>query len=480
MARRARLIFNLESLDSSKLGELIKEEWDNKYLMKDFFVEIFSTFEELTKYIDSRVVYRHYLKIFKSLGSGAYGNVVSATLVKRTIDQYLAIKFTDGEYKIIERDYQILKLLNQYDYPIFGHVYAFINCSSPIVQGIGSIKSFCANLDSSTIISSRIPGETLDAFLNTLSVDEIMKILIITFYYLHQASIDLGFTHYDLHIGNILFQKVDPIMIPIGDRWILIDKMPFIIDFGLARINGIAMLTRFEGYGVNKDVNPDYDNHRLITNILNRCKRTHFEELKWMASFFYSGEINPIKIEMIQKGGFLLPRGKINFFDWFINHEKVIPYLVDSPQDIHQYGDYPDTPITEKLELNSEEFHNLEQWLFYYLMGGNKYQNQASNIIDDEIEKFNRYVDDVRDNIQIKKYNIIELSEVLTDIYCRRDVLEKSTQVLDSNISIDEDEIDYSNYKADYKRYIAENKNMKKKLFFQPEDFPEDLPRRRK
>lgn len=79
---------------------------------------------------------------------------------------------------------------------------------------------------------------SLDSYVKKCTAQQFMDILIQIMYALKIAHERVGFTHYDLHTGNILVRDYDRELfyIPYEDRYVFASKIATIIDYGMSHV----------------------------------------------------------------------------------------------------------------------------------------------------------------------------------------------------------------------------------------------------
>jgi hypothetical protein len=73
-------------------------------------------------------------------------------------------------------------------------------------------------------------------YVATSSINDVYLLLLQIILAIRTANRKFGFTHYDLHVGNILLKKVPPTEITYDETSIVVDCIAVIIDYGRSRV----------------------------------------------------------------------------------------------------------------------------------------------------------------------------------------------------------------------------------------------------
>jgi serine/threonine protein kinase len=132
--------------------------------------------------------------------------------------------------------------------PNYAYIYGIFECSG-IPQNTkkgAEIKNYC-NPDAANVAAyvlyENVPGPTLESNIRTMSADDFVNIYFQTLCALNVGNINIDFTHFDLHCGNIVLRKIEGgihgIKYPtkdFGDIYLYTDTIATIIDLGSAHI----------------------------------------------------------------------------------------------------------------------------------------------------------------------------------------------------------------------------------------------------
>ncbi len=135
----------------------------------------------------------------------------------------------------------VVKELNKKEYKLNG--FSKLIAYSPITEGAqyeyirDSIEE---NMDIDAVIFKYINGVSFKDFLKVCDIDQFISVLQQIVYTLYEANVVVGFTHYDLHLSNIM---VETLKIPINKYYSYLNKtittkyVMTIIDAGVSFIN---------------------------------------------------------------------------------------------------------------------------------------------------------------------------------------------------------------------------------------------------
>jgi len=266
---RLLVLLNLNQIDCERLHEQLKDEWDNIYLqnfLEDLF-DVLMSYGEISK--APQEAYRYYIHVNNVLGTGVQG-VVSAGLFGTCKDSLFAIKNTKAkDNRDLIREFVVGRELSTLSNPVFTRIYTIFPCSRAL-DSEKKVISFCQTGEQYTIGFQLLKGKTL---LETeLNASQFEIIFIILLSALYQAS-QLEFTHHDLHNENVFIRKLDkPMLVPISIpgvdiEYVITEYYPFILDYGLARINtryGSVLPDGYQKFGIRDEYVPMYDIYKLL------------------------------------------------------------------------------------------------------------------------------------------------------------------------------------------------------------------------
>jgi serine/threonine protein kinase len=236
----------LKNFDINRIIKLSKSEF-----FSEKQVEFFKYFSKSILRFDKRN-YRFYSKLrywfrnFRKVSSGSYGSVYSASL-RGSKEKLFVFKFTKSEYDdpLIEKSFTVHEYFVSHYFinglrkkcPNFSMTFGLLECSSPdLVFGTPFEPITC-------IVYENIhPSKTLYNVLRKgISLRDFLCILIQICLSLYLACSEFGFTHNDLHLGNVLIKEYkQTLYIPYyykGRKIYVSGKyLAVIIDYGMSRI----------------------------------------------------------------------------------------------------------------------------------------------------------------------------------------------------------------------------------------------------
>lgn len=352
----------LKNFDIQKFFELDKE-----ILYTPDSVDFFNYFTKAVLFSD-RKNYRIYRRIrywiedLKSISKGAYGSTYSAKVAGLTGDssRLFILKFDKkGDKEIYLHEYFIgnffVNKLRKYC-PNFSMVFALIKCSLPeSIFGFGREYKKISCL----VYEYIYPATTLAKFLGNCSLDDFISIFLQIVFALKIAAEKFGFTHNDLHLGNIMIKELEKqTMIPYqykGQKiYIYTKTLAVVIDYGLSRVE--IKSKNFGPYGVPYNTINSYEKCYPIKDIFSmlldtaRLSGNHYKNNKCfdfvnniIRNFFISGITDPKRYEKLMEKTWTYPflphlegsKGIDIFIDWlFENFGEFTNKLIFSEEDI--------------------------------------------------------------------------------------------------------------------------------------------------
>jgi serine/threonine protein kinase len=269
----------INSYDKKKLHKLLSEQFYNPDLldMVSCMVDYIALIPDYDQLAGRQMRIRNLITDLRTLASGTYGQVFEAGLLHGSKD--FIIKVPRGRYGDLLHEYFVGRFLNELRGTIsnFAYTYAGFTCSPPILtNNLGGINiptiNWCARKPGvQYIVQERIPGKAMRQLLSKISPNVFMQIFLQIILSLAEAHKRFGFTHYDLHGGNVILRDTGtPISMafpsPSGEIYITSQYVATIIDFGNAfikvNINGEKQTFGkhfLEHYGITRRSFPLYD-----------------------------------------------------------------------------------------------------------------------------------------------------------------------------------------------------------------------------
>ncbi len=290
--------------------------------------------------------------------------------------------------------------------PNYMYVYGYFNCNPPIIKGFDvETTSWCSKSagthESSYLITEYIRDSVpYNEFLidPDTSVFDITVVLYQLFNALSLAYLYYGYTHYDLHFGNVLVRKFNrKVSIPYLDSntkvqgYFVSNYIPYIIDYGYSRIkvgNMPFAKIGLEKMGIDSSKSfPMMDVYKFICfsgYVLHRSKpKTEFNKTKYkffdkLFSFFNEGALEKrVNKKLSNKNDFFVPDNKyINityyaYIEWMSKLEK-IPDVIIRDIAYLKNNNIILSPINNKLDICK----------FYDLVGSDKGPKTAFEYCD--------------------------------------------------------------------------------------------------
>jgi len=212
--------------------------------------------------------------------------------------------------------------------PNFMHTYGAFMCSPPVLDKEGKVIAWCPNKTDSVayLVLENIQDSTgLDYLAWDLNEDEFLQIYLQVLNALNVAYKEFDFTHYDLHAGNVIIQRLSydvliPFYLPDGRTlYIKTRYLIRIIDYGMSHI--YLQGQHFGRYGleyagINAEASfPMHDAYKLLFFTyyysLNKLEENKIVEKRSLSSlseivneiyeFFKEGKIAKQRIEEREK-----------------------------------------------------------------------------------------------------------------------------------------------------------------------------------
>jgi hypothetical protein len=130
--------------------------------------------------------------------------------------------------------------------PNFMHTYGSFMCTPPILDEYNRVVSWCPNGKTNKItyliLENIVDAESLESMAPTITSTEFLQVYLQILNSLNLAYKKYDFTHYDLHAGNVLIQKLPylvsiPLYHPNGRTlYIKTNLLARIIDYGMSHV----------------------------------------------------------------------------------------------------------------------------------------------------------------------------------------------------------------------------------------------------
>jgi hypothetical protein len=235
----------------------------NSLLMtnRDDIIKFENAFDQLFK--SNKSLLSEILKVKKILSQSSVNGIVSILTIGNS---NLLMKYAANEMRSDPSSYEYyvgLTLNNLRKKNVFGFslLYGRVRCSFNELNG-----EFCKNENKKTLLFYefvRSENDKIQSLYNYITTEpienerelkryeeNILNILLFLLYSLQTAQDDYGFTHYDLHLDNILLIKLEQprdftIEYNKKNYTLRLGYLPFIIDFGRSHINKSTKINEF-------------------------------------------------------------------------------------------------------------------------------------------------------------------------------------------------------------------------------------------
>lgn len=429
-------LFNIFSFVTRPINNYLEKK-RHSYQLHESLRTLFLLVRQAVQYvpgITEQEIYTNFFNLDIILGKGQYGIVFHGSFlnengfaVKSQPDsnlEFVKIEKTDvfryqklvrfttvkQEYnKKLLKEYLINRYLNLFDIPIFQQTYTFINCSRPIYNDMDVI-SFCTVDEPGVIISQKINGPLLTEWVKKATRDDILIVLIILLYNLDMIHSKTGFTHYDLHTGNVIVETYpDKFSFRIADKYVSSRFVPKIIDFGLARIEIGGTVFHHQGLesvGITSEPNIMYDVYKLIMFLL-----VYNDSNIFLATPFFGRPVTReyiIDLQNSKKRPFVNGDGKQKYKDRYfappdnfsLTIDEYLHFFYERPEvkrllggnRTHPEYGLDETDFYKLLNIDCDKYifpvENLYQKYIFELGSGPKYQEILTLRIDTEGKYF--------------------------------------------------------------------------------------------
>jgi hypothetical protein len=243
---------------------------------------------------------KYYLKHLTRIGvNSAFGTVYSADL--KEISGITAIKVAVENTNLTHELFIAIFGTNDLRefIPNFAWTYGGFKCTSPVDDG-KSIISYCRDTGNKYdyLLLENIVSISMPEFIVNNTADEFINFYLQILYALHKANQSIDFTHYDLHIGNVLAKEyTHPQSIlydtESGQEWCNTKYIGMIIDFGRAHItfkDKSYGLYGYQKFGVLPDYSfPLFDAYKFLCfclSVMQSTDRDKFNYVSPILSFF--------------------------------------------------------------------------------------------------------------------------------------------------------------------------------------------------
>lgn len=413
-------------------------------------------------------LYGNLFNVNMFLGKGVYGQVFGAHfineegfVIKSNVDtdlKYIKITQTNTiNYKKLDRfngakqelrkdllrEYLINRYLNTFNLPIFQQAYSYINCSRIITNDRNESVSFCTVSEPGVIVSQRIYGRSMTVWLQDKKVTEtdILEVIAVLLYNLFVINEATGFTHYDLHPGNIIIEENSrSYSFPISEYYVTSRYIPKIIDYGMSRISIDGKIISYEGLehiGIGPENNFMYDVYKLIMWIVFLRDEMSFLTEPFFGKQLTSKDVRALRNSKDRPVGdgrykdeyFIVPDNlkisNVNYTHYVLNHPKVASLLSRIPQT--EYG-VSSMDFYKILNVNCKDYIfplvDLRQKYIFRRVEGDEKSFEGMRIVKDAMYLYqSRYVeyyydesDAFKDHVDEAQKSIMKLSKLNTAI----------------------------------------------------------------
>lgn len=379
------------------------------------------------------------ISVISKEGLVYYGNILSQ-------DIKILIKIPRKEigFNSLLREYFIgLTSINKLRYTIPTFVYtlgAFL-CPQPYYDGDAIYSGELCNKEESQktiyVIYENIPGETLTDILtkDKISFSEWLDIYIQILLSLEIAQREIGFTHFDLHTGNVMIRK-DNIKYDITldnlSYSIYTKHLPVIIDFGTSCVfveNRYVGSSDYMPYRMINFIVPGYDMYKFLVYSSKYAKPFLSKKIRELFKFY--GTDDPYDISSTGTNGIK------NAFDTFCNKTTDSPVATYTPlMFLNWIRKKYNKILSENIKISPRtqykylKYSSTSQQYGKLLNDKNKGERVAIELIEDCIEILPSYILSKYNISILENYNSIISSDIESILNTLKTFLKQSENVL--------------------------------------------------
>jgi hypothetical protein len=240
--------------------------------------------------------------------------------------------------------------------PNFAYVYGGFRCSPPLIDPeTRDVVSWCGSSGKSyqyIIYENISPSISFGDYIRNATFDQFLEKYLQILYALRQAHKIIDFTHYDLHMHNVLLRKIPsfqgvfsiPYETERGTEYLLTDAIATIIDYGRAHIQYNDQhfgVWNVPVYFIYPDRSfPLYDAYKLLNWLLFKMMQTRnptFDEASRLLLFFRPQEKPEDIVRKHSDSTYILPltpeisQLSLDDFITFIRQNWATPFLRSQP-----------------------------------------------------------------------------------------------------------------------------------------------------
>ena len=276
----------LQNVDPKRLQKLQNKEFYTSAVPQGIFYFTASILND-PEYLDvTEAVHANFTNI-KILGKGVNGVALASSLDNATdlivVKSSLNPQFDDLQHELFVGLFCTNKLRGVV--PNFSYIFGGFKCGAPDIEYSGkeiSSVDICSDAQNSVhyVIYEKVPGQSLDKMAPQFNVPGFVSTYLQVIFALNLANKSCGFTHYDLHPGNVMMRRPFNLnlAIPYDEGYILTTDIATIIDYGYSHIKYKGKsygLKGIEQWGVlsNKSF-PLFDAYKLLCGLMLIFKNT--------------------------------------------------------------------------------------------------------------------------------------------------------------------------------------------------------------
>ena len=290
---------DLYKIDIDLLDNLLVNNYNNRHVMRAM-TKIIQSISDIEGGLNHPESIRYYFKEIGEIPESHFGYTFLINFMNRNLLVIKTPRIENNKDPIHEYIVGFFGLNNLRKYlPNFSYVYSLFKCSPAIVTN-NELDTWCTQDGDKPYVCYEFikPGNEYCFYIYKLSVHDILSHHLQLVLALKLAYERYDYTHYDLHLSNIIFRETPgnvSIAYRINDeiKYINCSGIPTIIDYGLShiRINNVDYGFYGREYsGIRNASFPLFDVFKLLTNtmfnLMEMQKILHFSALAKLLKYF--------------------------------------------------------------------------------------------------------------------------------------------------------------------------------------------------